>query len=477
LENKNKKKKIKLERVSVTERPPAERIEDFEEVPLGYTVQQATEEAGRCWACKNKPCKSGCPVGVDCRGFVARVSEKDFLGAVKLVKEKNLLPAITGRVCPQSDQCEGPCLVGKKGTSLGIGNLERFVADWEKEHGEILPEKGPPTGMSIGIVGSGPSGLTVAADMIQLGHGVTIYEALHEPGGVLIYGIPEFRLPKAIVSDQIGGLQRLGVEIKLNQVIGKTLTVDELLEIHDAVFLGVGAGAPIFMDIPGENLIGVYSANEYLTRSNLMRAYEFPEMDTPMYFGKKIAVIGGGNVAMDSARTAKRLGTEEVSVIYRRSREEMPSRDEEIRHAEEEGILFELLRSPIRIIGDKSGRVTSIELIKMALGEPDKTGRRRPIAIEGSEYIVEVDTVIVSIGQKPNPMIASTTPGLEVDRWGYIKVDEETMATTKKGVYAGGDIAGMGASVILAMGDGRKAGQAIQKYLMSKKGLDRRSAN
>ena len=477
LDEKAKKKTLRPDRVPVGERSPLERVEDFREVPLGYTLHQAKDEADRWLNCKKRPCKRGCPVGIDCGGFVDRVSKGYITGAVKLVKEKNLLPAITGRVCPQADQCEGPCLVGKKGASIGIGNLERFVSDWERKHGEVLPDKAPPTGMSVGIVGSGPSGLTVAADLIQLGYGVTIYEALHEPGGVLIYGIPEFRLPKAIVSEQIDGLRRLGVEIKLNQIIGKTLTVDEMLEMHDAVFIGVGAGAPIFMDIPGENLIGVYSANEYLTRSNLMRAYSFPEWDTPMFLGKRIAVIGGGNVAMDSARTALRLGADEVVLIYRRSREEMPSRDEEIRHAEEEGLRFELLKSPTRIIGNGSGRVTSIELISMELREPDASGRRRPIPVAGSEQIVEVDTVIMAIGQQPNPMIAATTPGLKTDKRGYIVVDKETMATTKEGVYAGGDIAGFGASVIRAMGDGRKAALAIQDYLVSKNTPDRESAS
>jgi len=471
LDEKPEKRTLRPDRISVSERSPFERVEDFREVPLGYTLDQAKDEAGRCLNCKKRPCKRGCPVGIDCGGFVDKVSKGDIRGAVKLVKEKNLLPAITGRACPQAEQCEGPCLVGKKGTSLGIGNLERFVADWEREHGEILPDKAPPTGLSVGIVGSGPSGLTVAADLIQLGHEVTIYEALHEAGGVLIYGIPEFRLPKAIVAEQIDGLRRLGVEIKLNQIIGKTVTVDEMLEMHNAVFIGVGAGAPIFMGIAGENLIGVYSANEYLTRSNLMRAYSFPEWDTPMYLGKRIAVIGGGNVAMDSARTALRLGTDEVTLIYRRSREEMPSRDEEIRHAEEEGLRFDLLKSPTRIIGDESGHVTSIELISMELGEPDASGRRRPFPVEGSQQVLEVDTVIVAIGQRPNPMVASTTPGLKTDKLGYIVVDQETMATTKEGVYAGGDIAGFGASVIRAMGDGRKAALAMQEYLTSSRAI------
>jgi len=468
LENKGDKKKIRPDRILVEERAPKERVKDFGEVPLGYTVEQAKDEAGRCLDCRNRPCKGGCPVGIDCGSFVARVHAGDFRGAVKLVKERNLLPAITGRVCPQVDQCEGPCLIGKKGTSVGIGNLERFVADWERENGEVLPDKASPTGMSVGIVGSGPSGLTVAADMIQLGHGVTIYEALHEPGGVLVYGIPEFRLPKAIVAEQIASLSRLGVEIRVNQIIGRTMTIDDLLHMHEAVFIGVGAGAPIFMGIPGENLIGVYSANEFLTRSNLMRAYRFPEWDTPTRFGKKIAVIGGGNVAMDAARTSLRLGATDVSVIYRRSREEMPSRDEEIRHGEEEGLRFDFLEAPTRIVGDEAGRVDSIRLIRMELAEPDASGRRRPIPVEGSEHVLDVDTVIVAIGQRPNPMIASTTPGLEVDSRGYLVVDEETMATSREGVYAGGDIVGWGASVIRAMGDGRKAAKAMHAYLTSR---------
>jgi glutamate synthase (NADPH/NADH) small chain len=464
-----KKKGIGTKRRNMPERSPEERVRDFGEVPLGYTVMQATEEAGRCLGCKNRPCKGGCPVEVDCRGFVERVAARDFRGAVKLVKEKNLLPAITGRVCPQTEQCEGPCLVGRKGTSLGIGNLERFVADWEREHGEVLPDKAPSTGRSVGVIGSGPSGLTVAADMIQLGHRVVIYEALHEPGGVLIYGIPEFRLPKEIVAEQIGALGRLGVEIRLNQVIGKTLTIDDLLIEHDAVFIGVGAGAPVFMGVPGENLIGVYSANEYLTRSNLMRAYRFPEWDTPMNPGRLIAVIGGGNVAMDAARTALRLGAERVSLVYRRSREEMPSRAEEIRHAEEEGLHMHLLKSPIRVLGDERGRVKGLQVVDMTLGDPDESGRRRPIPLEGSEEEMTVDTVIVAIGTQPNPTIASTTPGLKVNPYGYLTVEEETMATTRPRVYAGGDIAGWGASVIRAMGDGRKAARAMHEAIMSQK--------
>jgi len=464
-----KRKTIDPDRTAMPERSPEERVRDFREVPLGYTVDLAKAEAGRCLGCKNRPCKGGCPVEVDCRGFVERVAAGDFRGAVKLVKEKNLLPGITGRVCPQTEQCEGPCLIGRKGTSLGIGNLERFVADWEMEHGEVLPDRAPSTGRSIGVIGSGPSGLTVAADMIQKGHRVIIYEALHEPGGVLVYGIPEFRLPKTIVAEQIGALERLGVEIRLNHIIGKTLTIDDLLTIHDAVFIGVGAGAPVFMGIPGENLIGVYSANEYLTRSNLMRAYRFPEWDTPMEPGRHVAVIGGGNVAMDAARTALRLGAEEVSLIYRRSREEMPSRSEEIRHAEEEGIRMHLLKSPVRVLGSEDGRVKGLHVVDMTLGEPDDSGRRRPIPLEGSQQEMSVDTVVVAIGTQPNPIIASTTPGLKVNAWGYLIVEEETMATTRPRVYAGGDIAGWGASVIRAMGEGRKAARAMHEAVMAQK--------
>lgn len=459
------KKNSKAPRVPMLERRPEDRVRDFGEVPLGYSPEQVRLEAVRCLGCKNKPCKSGCPVGIDCAGFVKRVSDGDFTGAIKLVKERNILPAVTGRVCPQTEQCEGSCVLGKKGDPLGIGFIERFVADWEREHGEVLPDKAPATGRSVGIVGSGPSGLTVAADMILLGHEVTIYEALHEAGGVLIYGIPEFRLPKDIVAAQINSLRRLGVAIKVNQVIGSTLTIDELLAIHDVVFIGVGAGAPAFMGIPGENLIGVFSANEYLTRSNLMRAYKFPEWDTPMNPGKRVAVIGGGNVAMDAARTALRLGAEEVSIIYRRSREEMPARAEEIRHAGEEGIIMRLLKAPKRILADSSGHVAGIELLDMVLADADASGRKRPVPREGSEHILEADTVIVAIGGHPNPTIAKTTPGLKVDSRGYLVVDRETMATSKERVYAGGDIAGWGANVIKAMGDGRIAAGAMHAYL------------
>ncbi len=461
------KKPLKLERIPMLEREPETRIHDFREVPIGYSEEQAREEASRCLGCKSRPCKGGCPVGIDCRGFVAKVSQGDFLGAVKLVKQRNLLPAITGRVCPQTSQCEGACIIGKKGMSEGIGNLERFVADWEREHGSILPDKAEPTGRSVGIVGSGPSSLTVAADLIQEGHEVVIYEALHEPGGVLVYGIPEFRLPKEIVASQIDDLRKMGVAIKLNVVIGKTLTVDELLEMHDVVYLGVGAGAPVFMNIPGENLIGVYSANEYLTRANLMRAYSFPEWDTPINAGRKVAVIGGGNVAMDSSRMAIRIGAEKVFLIYRRSRAEMPAREEEIRHAEEEGLEVRELESPVSIRGDEWGRVVSVELVSMELTGGDGE-RPKPKPLRGSEHLLEVDTVIMAVGTRPNPIIAATTPGLDVNDYGYIKVDPETMATSKERVFAGGDIAGWGANVIRAMGDGRKAARAMHEYILNK---------
>ena len=466
MEKTPRKKKLVPTRHPMRERDPEARVLDFQEVPLGYTAKEAMAEAVRCLDCKNRPCKTGCPVEIDCGGFLDRIAEGNFKEAARLVKEKNLLPGITGRVCPQTEQCEGVCLVGKKGTSVGIGDLERFVADWEREHGTVLPEKAASTGKSVGVIGSGPSGLTVAADLVQLGHGVVIYEALHEPGGVLVYGIPEFRLPKAIVAEQIQGIKRLGVEIRLNQVIGNTLTVEELLERHDAVFVGVGAGAPIFMDIAGENLIGVYSANEYLTRANLMRAYQFPAWDTPLRTGSRVAGIGGGNVAMDSARRAIRLGAEAVTLIYRRSREEMPARKEEIRHAEEEGVVLEFLQAPTRILPGPGGSVKAIELIHMELGSLDASGRRRPVPREGSGHILEVDSVIVAIGQKPNPMIAAGTPGLETERRGYLVVDPETMATTMPGVYAGGDIAGFWVTVIGAMSDGRKAANSIHATIM-----------
>ncbi len=469
MSEKKEKKNIRLDRITMEERAPEIRAHDFQEVPVGYKSEQAVLEAHRCLGCKNRPCKGGCPVGIDCGSFVQKISQGDFYGAVKLVKQTNLLPAVTGRVCPQTEQCEGACLLGKKGEAVGIGNLERFVADWEMKNGVVLPDKADATGLSVAVVGSGPSGLTVAADLIQLGHEVVIYEALHEPGGVLIYGIPEFRMPKKIVAAQIEDLKTLGVRIKLNHVIGKTLTVDDLLEMHDAVYLGVGAGSPVFMNIPGENFIGVYSANEFLTRSNLMRAYEFPQWDTPLNAGKKVAVIGGGNVAMDSTRTALRLGAEKVYLIYRRTRAEMPARAEEVRHAIEEGVELMELRSPTRILSDEESRVEAIVLSHMRLGEADKTGRRRPRPVPDSEHAIDVDTVIIAIGQRPNPLVPATTLDLRLNEYGYIQVNRDTMETSKPGVYAGGDIAGFGANVISAMGDGRKAAQSIHHYLISLK--------
>ena len=424
-------------------------------------------EANRCLACKKPACVDGCPVGIDIPGFVALVAQGDFEGAIRKVKETNMLPAICGRVCPQEAQCEALCVVGKKGDPVAIGRLERFVADWEREHGLVEPPPiGAPTGKSVGVVGSGPAGLTAAIDLRRLGHDVTIYEALHAPGGVLMYGIPEFRLPKAIINAEVDVVKRMGVQIEYNYVIGQIETVDELLERHDAVFLGTGAGLPWFMDLPGENLNGVYSANEYLTRCNLMRAYEFPYSDTPIAVSERVAVIGGGNVAMDVARTAARLGAKEVYLIYRRSEAEMPARIEEIHHAREEGIIFKLLHNPVRYIGDECGRVCQVECIRMELGEPDASGRRRPVPVEGSQFTIDVDTVVVAIGNGPNPLVPKTTAGLEVDaRHGTIKTNLETMRTSKRGVFAGGDIAIGAATVILAMGHGRKAARSIDHFL------------
>ncbi len=445
------------------------RSRNFEEVPLGYTPQAAIAEANRCLQCKTKPCIEGCPVEIDIPGFINLVSQSDFLNAARKIKQTNALPAICGRVCPQETQCEEKCVRRKKGESVAIGRLERFVADFERSQGSIsIPEIAPSTGKKIAIVGSGPAGLTVAGDLVKLGHDVTIFEALHIPGGVLVYGIPEFRLPKAIVAAEIDYLKQMGVKVLTSHVIGRIFTVDELFEegFH-AVFLGTGAGLPTFMNIPGENLNGVYSANEYLTRSNLMKAYLFPEYDTPIVRGKKVAVIGGGNVAMDSARTAMRLGAEKVYLVYRRSRVEMPARIEEIHHAEEEGIELHLLTTPIRYIGNEKGWVVSMECQQMELGEPDGSGRRRPIPKKGSEYIMEVDTVVVAVGTGANPLVQSTTPGLDTNKWGYIIADEETGQTSRKGVYAGGDIVTGAATVILAMGVGRKAAKAIHEYIMS----------
>jgi glutamate synthase (NADPH/NADH) small chain len=464
------KDRMKISRQPMPEQDPKVRARNFDEVPLGYTPNMAKIEALRCIQCKNRPCMEGCPVEIDIPGFIALIAEGDFLGAIRKIKETNALPAVCGRVCPQETQCEELCVRGKKGEPVAIGRLERFVADSERAAGSVaIPEIAKPSGKRIAIVGSGPAGLTVAGDLIKLGHEVTIFEALHIPGGVLVYGIPEFRLPKAIVAAEIDYLKRLGVKVQSSHVIGRIASVDELLsEGFDAVFLGLGAGLPTFMNIPGENYNGVYSANEYLTRSNLMKAYLFPEYDTPIVKGKNVAVIGGGNVAVDAARTAMRLGADNVYLVYRRSRVEMPARDEEIHHAEEEGIQFHLLTAPLKYIGNEKGWVTGMECQRMELGEPDSSGRRRPIPIPGSEFIKEVDTVVVAIGTGANPLVQSTTPGLETNKWGYIIVDEETGQTTKKGVYAGGDIVTGAATVILAMGAGRKAARAMHEYVMSK---------
>jgi len=449
------------------EQPPEERKRNFDEVPYGYPPETAQIEASRCLQCKNPPCVRGCPVEVNIPEFIRRIREGDFLGAAQIIKEDNALPAVCGRVCPQEDQCEKVCLLARKGEPVAIGRLERFAADYEREHGgSPEPERAPPTGRRVAVVGAGPAGLTCAGELARRGHEVTIFEAFHKPGGVLVYGIPEFRLPKAIVQAEVDALKKLGVRIELDSVIGKIETVDELLEEgFDAVFIGTGAGLPNFLGIPGENLAGVYSANEYLTRSNLMKAYRFPEYDTPVIRGRSVAVIGGGNVAMDAARTAVRLGAEEVILLYRRSRAEMPARIEEIHHAEEEGIRFELLTNPVEILGDESGRARGLRCLRMRLGEPDESGRRRPLPIEGSEFEVEADTVIVAIGNSPNPLIPATTPDLRLGRRGTIQADPLTGRTSKPRVFAGGDIVTGAATVIEAMGAGKRAARAIHALL------------
>ncbi|MEO0092383.1 MAG: NADPH-dependent glutamate synthase [candidate division WOR-3 bacterium] len=448
------------------EQAPQERIKNFQEVPYGYSSEEAILEAQRCLQCKKPTCVKGCPVEIDIPGFIARIAEKDFIGAIRILKKKNVLPAICGRVCPQEDQCEKECVLAKKMEPVGIGRLERFAADWEAGQGKPeIPEKHPPTGKKVAVVGSGPAGLVFAGDMAQLGHEVVLFEALHKAGGVLVYGIPEFRLPKAIVQREVEYVESLGVKLITSFVVGRTKTVDELLQDFDAVFIGTGAGLPWFMNIPGENLNGIYSANEYLVRSNLMKAYLFPEYDTPIVRGKRVAVIGGGNVAMDAARTALRLGAEKSMIIYRRSKTEMPARIEEIHHAEEEGVHFEFLTLPVKYYGDENGWVKEMECLRMELGEPDASGRRRPIAIPNSEFRIPVDTVVVAIGQSPNPLIPQTTPGLEIGKHGNIIADEKTGKTTKKGVFAGGDIVTGAATVILAMGAGRIAARACDEYL------------
>lgn len=469
-ENKKPKKEIIPKKHPMPAQDPVERARNFNEVALGYDEETAVAEAKRCLNCKKQPCRQGCPVEVDIPAFLQLVAQRDFEGAIRKIKEKNALPAICGRVCPQENQCESYCTLGKKHEPVAIGRVERFCADWELKKGVTPPQVEPPTGKRVAVIGSGPAGLTCAADLAKKGHEVTIFEALHVPGGVLMYGIPEFRLPKRVVQAEVENLKKLGVKIEVNSVVGKATTVDELLEEEgfDAVFIGTGAGLPYFMNIPGENACGVYSANEFLTRTNLMKAYLFPDWDTPIKVGKKTAVIGGGNVAMDAARTALRLGAEESWIVYRRSREELPARAEEVEHAEEEGVKFAFLTSPVEIFADENGWVKGMKCIKYELGEPDESGRRRPVPIEGSEYTMDVDTVVIAIGQGPNPLVPRTTKGLELTRKGTIVADPETGATSKPGVFAGGDVVTGAATVILAMGAGRKAANAIHEYLSKK---------
>ncbi len=456
---------MSLTKVPMPEQDPNVRNKNFLEVAMGYTEEMAMEEASRCLNCKNKPCVSGCPVNVRIPEFVAKVAEGKFEEAYEIITSTNSLPAISGRVCPQENQCEGKCVRGIKGESVSIGRLERFCADYHMKHSDAKAVKPQSNGKKVAVVGAGPSGLTCAGDLAKKGYEVTVFEAFHTAGGVLVYGIPEFRLPKAIVKKEVENLQDLGVEVKTNMVIGRVLSVDELFEMgYKAIFIGSGAGLPSFMGIEGEDLIGVYSANEYLTRTNLMKAY-LDDYDTPIIKSKSVAVVGGGNVAMDAARCAKRLGAENVYIVYRRGMEEMPARKEEVHHAMEEGIIFKNLNNPVKILGDENGRVRDMECIEMELGEPDASGRRKPIAKEGSNFELPVDTVIMSIGTSPNPLIRSTTPGLDTNKRGCLIVNEDTMQTTREGVYAGGDAVTGAATVILAMGAGKQAAQSIDEYL------------
>jgi len=452
--------------VQMPKQNPKDRAHNFNEVALGYTEEQALAEASRCITCPNPQCVKGCPVELDIPAFIKLIKEKKYDEAIREVKERNSLPAICGRVCPQEEQCQKLCVMGKKGEPVSIGRLERFVADLELQKGVTAPPLADPTGKKVAIIGAGPAGLTAAADMAKLGHKVVIFEALHTAGGVLVYGIPEFRLPKRIVQAEVDYIKKLGVELRTDALIGRLFNIDELFKKgFDAVFIGTGAGLPQFMRIPGENLGGIYSANEFLIRVNLMKSYLFPEYNTPIRVGKHVAVIGGGNVAMDSARSALRLGAEQVCIVYRRSREEMPARLEEILNAEEEGIICKFLAAPVRFLGDESGWVKGMECVAMELGEPDESGRRRPVPMKGSEFIMDVDTVVVAIGRTPNPIIQRTTKGLETTKWGTIVANEETGKTSIEGVYAGGDIVTGEATVISAMGAGKKAARSIHEYL------------
>mgnify|MGYP002678393726 FL=1 len=458
-------KNMSMTKVVMPEQAPDVRNKNFEEVALGYTKEMAMEEAGRCLNCPKKPCMDGCPVNVPIPGFIEKVAEGDFEAAYEIITSENALPAICGRVCPQENQCEGRCVRGIKGEPVAIGRLERFVADYHMAHAAQTPVEIEKNGKKVAVVGCGPSGLTCAGELAKKGYDVTIFEALHKAGGVLSYGIPEFRLPKDLVAKEIENVKNLGVDIETNVIIGRSMTIDDLMaDGYQAVFVGSGAGLPRFLNIPGENLLGVYSANEFLTRVNLMKAYKFPETPTPVKVGKNVAVVGAGNVAMDAARTAKRLGAENVYIVYRRGEDEVPARKEEVHHAKEEGIIFKLLNNPCEIHGT-DGWVSGIEVVKQELGEPDASGRRSPVPVEGSNYVIPVETVIIAIGQSPNPLIRQTTPGLDTQKWGGIIVDEDTMKTSKDGVYAGGDTVTGAATVILAMGAGKKAAKAIDEAL------------
>lgn len=466
-EQKKHRKKIIPNKVLMHEQDPKERIKNFLEVPFGYSKEQAVEEAKRCLNCKNSPCVKGCPVEVNIPSFIELISNQKFYEAIKKIKEKNALPAICGRVCPQEMQCEKLCTLGVKYEPVAVGRLERFIADWEREEGLVKPPaRVKLKDKKVAVIGAGPAGLTVAADLAMMGYYVTIFEALHASGGVLMYGIPEFRLPKSIVDAEVNYVRSLGVEIVNNSIIGYLYSIEELFKNgYNAIFVGIGAGGPMFMNIPGEDFNGIYSANEYLTRTNLMKAYLFPEYHTPVRRGKKVAIVGGGNVAMDAARTAIRLGALSVDLIYRRSREEMPARAEEIEHAYEEGIIFNFLTNPVKILGDEKGNVKGVECIKMRLGEADSSGRKRPIAIDDSEFFIEADTIIMALGTNANPLLTNATPGLLLNKWGYILADPETGATNIEGLYAGGDIVTGAATVILAMGAAKKSARAIDKYL------------
>ncbi len=460
-------KKKRPDRVVMPEQDPNVRKRNFIEVPLGLDAEMAVAEATRCLQCKKPACMEGCPVSVEIPDFIKCIAQRDFSGAAKTLWRRNALPAVCGRVCPQEEQCEGKCIVGRKGKPVAIGYLERFAADYERNHGKgetpAIPEK---TGKKIAVIGSGPSGLTVAGDLLQKGHDVTIFEAFHKPGGVLVYGIPEFRLPKEIVAAEVANLEKMGADIQCNVVVGASVTIDELFaEGYDAAYIGVGAGLPRFMNLPGENCIGIYSANEYLTRTNLMKGYLFPEYDTPIARGKNVVVLGAGNVAMDSARTAMRLGADSVKIVYRRSRDEMPARAEELHHAEQEGIEFVLLTTPTEFFGDENGRLVGMNCISMELGEPDASGRRRPVPVDGSDFRIDCDLVVVSVGSNANPLLTRSTPDLELNRWGNIVADPVTGKTSKEAVWAGGDIVTGAATVILAMGAGRAAATSIHEYL------------